>query len=84
MLIAQKVQLFFLSIKPKVYKKKLFIGKRKILTLTYNGIFKFISKLVWIILVIMILFSMIFGGLAMFLPNSTSSYTNQIISGTSK
>lgn len=76
-----RIKSFFSSIKPKVYKKKFYIGKKAIITLTSRGIRKFLFMFIWYIVVIIILFSMIFGGLIMFFGSNktTTTNTNSII-----
>jgi len=79
MLVIDKLKDFLPRIQPKVYKKKLFIGKKPILTLTYQGIQKILFKFIWIIVVITIILMMVFGGLVMFVQTTPSVPTDRQI-----
>jgi uncharacterized membrane protein len=52
------------KIRPKLYKKTFFIGNKPILKLTSKGLNQFFFKLIWGIIVIVMILSMVLGGLA--------------------
>lgn len=64
---------FLSSLKPKIYQKTFYIGKKKILKLTKEGIRKFLFKSVWILVMLLMAFSMLFGGLAMLIPQDNTT-----------
>ena len=74
-----KVQSFLKSIKPRVYKKKFYIGKTVLLTLTKVGLTRFASKVIWFIVVLILLLSMVFGGIVAFLSSGQSTNTEPTV-----
>lgn len=66
----------FAKIKPKIYKKRLFIGKREVIRFTAKGIKKVLHKIIWIFVVIIILATMIFGGFVLFVQSTTPTTTD--------
>lgn len=56
---------YFEKIKPKFYKKTIFIGKRPIIKFTSAGIRKFLFQILWAFVVAVMITSMILGGIAL-------------------
>lgn len=63
------------SIRPRIYKKTFYIGQKKILKLTKEGIRKFGFKAIWVLLLLVMGLTMILGGLAALLPQENSTQT---------
>lgn len=66
--ILKRLSYFLSKLKPKIYKKSLYIGQKEIIKFTSAGIKKFLFKIVWIVIVTVMLISMILGGLALTQP----------------
>lgn len=54
-----------MNLKPKIYKKTLFIGNKKVFKFTKDYAKKFFHKFFWIVFVVVMLLSMVLGGIAL-------------------
>ncbi len=66
------------KIKPRIYKKTLYIGNLRLFKFTREYSKKFLHKTVWMILLITIMITMVFGSLAM-LFGSANNPQQQVI-----
>jgi len=66
-----------MNIKPRIYKKTLFIGKKRIFKFTKEYTFKFLHKAIWILLLLILIVTMVFGGVALLLGSEVQP-TQQI------
>jgi hypothetical protein len=58
------------KLKPKIYKKSLFIGEKKIITFTKHGINKALIKIFFFLLLLMILSTMVLQGFVLFVQGT--------------
>ncbi len=63
----------FPDVKPKVYKKSLYIGKKRIFKFTKEYTYKALFKAVWILMFLLIILTMILGGIGMMMNQGTTN-----------
>jgi hypothetical protein len=61
-----------MSLKPRIYKKVLYIGEKKVIKLTKQGIRQAATKVLLVFITAVMLLTMIFGGFALLFSQEQS------------